>query len=109
MTHSSLNSEIIPDEIKSSPDAHDRVLDARIHIKERQQEAAIDQKRRVFKSCCFELDREIFIFSVQSVLIGGLLIYSAYNIAHEDTCEKNTIWYSLLTLLLGIMCPSPKI
>jgi hypothetical protein len=62
-----------------------------------------------WRSCCFLFDKRAVIFFSQfgiSISIMGLCIYQL--ITHHDDCDSNQLYSGLLTMLIGIHLPTPK-
>ena len=62
-----------------------------------------------WKSCCLLVDRRALIFFSQlgiSISVMALCIYQL--ITHHDSCDSNQLYTGILTMLIGIHLPSPK-
>jgi len=61
-------------------------------------------------SCCITMDKRAVLFFSQlsiSVSIMGLCIYQL--ITHYDDCDNNQLYSGILTMLIGIHLPAPKL
>jgi hypothetical protein len=65
--------------------------------------------RIVWRSCCLKCDRDIVQFIVKYIILVGLIIFFAIQMAYVDTCEQQQTWSNLLTFVVGLAIPSPKI
>ncbi len=62
-----------------------------------------------WRSCCLLVDRRALLFVSQlgiSISVMGLCIFQL--ITHHDDCETNQLYSGLLTMLIGIHLPQPK-
>jgi len=68
------------------------------------------QETNQWTSCCFEnpTDSRLLKFVVVYFIILMIITFSLYQLSLSDTCETQTTYISLLTLILGIVLPSPK-
>lgn len=61
-----------------------------------------------WKSCCLgTTDKRLVTFSTQISIIVGMMLFSIYQLVVNDTCEHQQAYIGLLTLLLGLIIPSP--
>ena len=73
------------------------------------QEDNEDNEDKVWKSCCLVCDKSAIVFFSTLFVIIILMSYCMYNITVIKE-EENKIYYvSLLTMLIGILLPNPKI
>ena len=76
-------------------------------------EHKINMEERVYqdnwKACCLDLDRRCIVYFVQMSTIIGIMIFCTYQLLHKPDCHSQQAYTGLLTLLIGIMCPSPNI
>jgi hypothetical protein len=62
-----------------------------------------------WRSCCLLVDRRALLFFSQlgiSISVMGLCIFQL--ITHHDDCDSNQLYSGLLTMLIGIHLPQPK-
>ena len=74
-----------------------------------QQIANTIKLENTWKSCCLLVDRRALLFFSQlfiSCSVMGLCIYQL--ITHHDNCDSNQLYSGLLTMLIGIHLPAPK-
>jgi hypothetical protein len=57
--------------------------------------------RIMWKSCCFNLDKQFVTFFVQTAMGTGLLAFSAYRLTTEPDCDKASPYWGLIGTLLG--------
>ena len=64
----------------------------------------------IWRSCCgMRLDKRVLVFFSQ-FSVGILIIaFSLYQLNKNDTCEHQQLYTGLLTMVLGIFLPSPRI
>ena len=65
--------------------------------------------RVVWKSCCLNCDKDIVQFIVKYIILVGLIIFFAIQMSQVDSCEQQQTWSNLLTFVVGLAIPSPKI
>ena len=61
-----------------------------------------------WKSCCLQVDKNAVKYVIQVATIGSLFTVSLVMLIIDDNCINQRNWASLLTLSIGIICPSPK-
>ena len=59
-------------------------------------------------SCCLKVDRSAVIFFSQLSISIGTISFCLYQLIHLTECEQQQTYSSLLTLVLGVWLPSPK-
>jgi hypothetical protein len=64
---------------------------------------------KTWKSCCITADKGAVKYIIQVATIGGLFTTSLVMLIIDDNCVSQRNWSSLLTLCIGILCPSPRI
>jgi hypothetical protein len=63
----------------------------------------------VWESCCLKVNvHAVLYFTQLSVMLIGIT-FSIYQITHLSRCEDQTPYFGLLTSLIGIFLPSPKL
>jgi hypothetical protein len=76
-------------------------------IDELQKQTNIDNQ---WRSCCITTDRRALIFFSQLCISSSVIILCMYMlINYHDSCETTNIYIALLTFILGIHLPQPKI
>lgn len=65
--------------------------------------------RTVWKSCCLKCDKDIVQFIVKYIILVGLIIFFAIQMSQVDSCEQQQTWSNLLTFVVGLAIPSPKL
>ena len=63
---------------------------------------------KTWKSCCLTVDKQAIKYFIQVATIGGLFTTSLVMLIVDTGCVSQRNWASLLTLSIGILCPSPK-
>ena len=61
-----------------------------------------------WKSCCLTVDKNAIKYFIQVATIGGLFTTSLVMLIVDESCVSQRNWASLLTLSIGILCPSPR-
>ena len=67
------------------------------------------RESREWKSCCITADKEMVRYICQLVFIALIMVLCVFKLVHDTSCTAQIAYSSMLTMLLGIMCPSPKI
>tara|TARA_R110000803_G_scaffold197206_1_gene260669 strand:- start:758 stop:1102 length:345 start_codon:yes stop_codon:yes gene_type:complete len=63
-----------------------------------------------WRSCCLTVDKRAIIFFSQLSISGTVIIFCMYMLGnYHDSCETTNIYIALLTFILGIHLPQPKI
>ena len=65
--------------------------------------------RKKWKSCCFYVDKEVVVFSTKYFILIGLMIFFSFELHIATTCEDKQLFMSLLTLIIGVAIPSPRL
>ena len=61
-----------------------------------------------WKSCCLIVDkRAVQYFSTLSI-ITGIIIFCIFQLIEVQDCPTQSTYVALLTMLIGIIAPSPK-
>jgi hypothetical protein len=68
------------------------------------------EEKKVWRSCCFgEINKDAMVFFTQVIILFSFLIFCCGQLVRVDSCEGQQLYSSLITLVLGILCPSPRI
>ena len=69
-----------------------------------------DEFENTWKSCCLVMDRRAIQFFSQLVIISSIMLFCIVQLIHDDKNENHrTEYMSLLTFLIGVLIPSPKL
>ena len=60
-----------------------------------------------WKSCCYEMNKNAVQYFTTIGIICGIMSFAIYKLSTNESCESQTAYMGLLTLLLGILSPSP--
>ena len=63
----------------------------------------------MWRSCCVELNRDFTIFFTKYIILIGLMIFFSVELHISITCEDKQLFISLLTLIIGVAIPNPKL
>ena len=63
----------------------------------------------MWRSCCIELNREFTIFFTKYFILISLMIFFSVELHISTTCEDKQLFMSLLTLMIGVAVPNPKL
>ena len=67
-----------------------------------------DDEARRWNSCCFKLHPQATVFFSQFSMALIVIIFCCYQLVRLDNCEAQSLYSGIITLILGIYCPSPK-
>ena len=59
-------------------------------------------------SCCLTIDRRAATYFTQMFIIIMVMVFAIIQLVRLDDCNSQQAYLGLLTLLLGILVPSPK-
>ena len=69
-----------------------------------------DQFENTWRSCCLVMDRRAIQFFSQLVIISSIMLFCIVQLIHDDNNNSHrTEYMSLLTFLVGVLIPSPKL
>jgi hypothetical protein len=68
-----------------------------------------DEKEGVWESCCFKMNVHATLYFTQLAVMLIGISFSIYQITKLSRCEDQTPYFGLLTSLIGIFLPSPKL
>ena len=69
---------------------------------------ADDGQDNTWKSCCLSMDRRAVQYFTQLAVISSVMSLCIYKLATDGSSEVQTSFTGLLTLLIGVLIPSPK-
>ena len=61
----------------------------------------------MWRSACVLMDKNAVQYFTTIGIITGIMGFSIYKLSTNESCESQTAYMGLLTLLLGILSPSP--
>lgn len=62
-----------------------------------------------WESCCIKMDKRAIQYFSQLALIAGVMGFCVNQLVVLHDCESQTAYLGLLTLLIGILVPNPKL
>lgn len=69
----------------------------------------VNSEIKVWRSCCFgDVNKDAMVFFTQIIILASFLSFCCIQLVRLDTCEAQTLYSSLITLTLGIICPNPR-
>ena len=86
--------------LSRSPSVVHKELEHKIDIEQKQQE-------NTWRSCCYDLNKNAVQYFTTVSIIVGIMVFCIYKLSANESCENQTAYMGLLTLLLGILAPSP--
>ncbi len=69
-----------------------------------------DEFENTWKSCCLVMDRRAIQFFSQLIISSSIMLCFIVQLIHDDqNTSHRTAYMSLLTILIGILIPSPNL
>ena len=65
--------------------------------------------RKLWRSCCVEIDRDAVVYLTGFSLITASMVFCFYQLIVLKDCHSQQSYLSVLTLILGVLLPSPVI
>ena len=95
--------------IDSEEPSIDNVARPSIETKKRELELAEKKYETTWKSCCGNtIDSRALVFFSQFSIAILILSFCIFQLIQSDSCERDSLYSSILTLVLGVFLPSPK-
>ena len=66
-----------------------------------------DNSPTVWRSMCPTMDRNATVYFTQIGIITGIMAFAIYKLTTNETCEAQQAYMGLLTILIGLVLPSP--
>jgi len=63
----------------------------------------------LWRSCCLVTDRRMIVFFSQLIIGISVISFSFIQLAKNDECESNQLYVGLVTMIIGIFLPSPRV
>lgn len=76
-------------------------------INNREQKESLE--RYIWKSGCFQADKRVVIFFSQFTICLMVISFSLYQLNKNMSCDHQQIYIGLLTMMVGIFLPAPRI
>jgi hypothetical protein len=67
-----------------------------------------DQSDNTWKSCCLSMDRRAVQFFSQLAAISATMGLCIFKLGTDSSQETQVSYTALLTLMIGVVVPSPK-
>jgi hypothetical protein len=93
-----------PTELKGlnvSPEMNTRVLEHRINIQDK-------KYKNKWESCCLTMDKRAVQYFTQIAIIMGVMSFSIVQLIRLDDCDSQQTYMGLLTMMIGVIMPSPR-
>ena len=75
---------------------------------EETEETTPNEVENSWRSCCFSVDKNATVFISQLSVCILVISFCMYQLLHSKSCEKDSLYSGLLTLILGIIIPNPR-
>ena len=63
----------------------------------------------LWRSCCLVTDRRMIVFFSQLVIAISVIVFSFAQLSRSNECESNQLYVGLVTMIIGIFLPSPRV
>jgi hypothetical protein len=63
----------------------------------------------LWRSCCLITDRRMIVFFSQLIIALAVISFSFVQLIRNDQCESNQLYVGLVTMIIGIFLPSPRV
>ena len=67
-----------------------------------------DQDGNIWKSCCLSMDKRAVQYFSQLAVISAAMGLCIFKLAIDPSQETQVSYTALLTLMIGVIVPSPK-
>jgi hypothetical protein len=64
---------------------------------------------KLWRSCCVEIDRDAVVYISGFCLITATVSFCFFQLINLKDCHSQQAYLSVLTLILGVLLPSPVI
>ena len=63
----------------------------------------------VWSCCCGDTDARLLAFICTMIMLAGLMLFCMAQLMLSDSCEHQQTYTGLLSVLIGIIIPNPKL
>ena len=68
-----------------------------------------DKYENTWNSCCLTMDKRAVQYFSQMFIISGIMVFNIAQLIRLQECSHQVPYMSLLTFLIGVLIPNPKI
>ena len=72
-------------------------------------EKELIKTENTYRSCCLTSDKRALQFFSQFTICVGVLLFSMYKLINSVECEETQVYIGMITMIIGIYLPNPKI
>ena len=62
----------------------------------------------VWRSMCLTMDKNAVQYFTTIGIITGIMGFSIYKLSTNESCESQTAYMRLLTMMIGLVAPAPQ-
>jgi hypothetical protein len=62
----------------------------------------------VWRSMCLTMDKNAVQYFTTIGIITGIMGFSIYKLSTNESCESQTAYMGLLTMMIGLVAPAPQ-
>jgi hypothetical protein len=90
-------------------DEQKEILKHNFEVQDKVIKHQIEVEDNTWQSCCLTLDKNFVQFFTQMSILLIVIIFCIIQLTKKADCESQRGYLGLLTFLIGILCPQPKI
>jgi hypothetical protein len=84
-----------------SPGVQSKILEYRMNIRQKKDD-------NIWISCCgSKLDKRLLTYIIQIIILTSIILFCIFQLHRNESCETQTTYIALLTMVIGIVAPSP--
>lgn len=72
-----------------------------------EEKARPEEQRRIWRSCCVDLDADMVQFATQTVIALFVLCFAATQLYRLEDCNDVQPYFGMITFILGVYCKNP--
>jgi hypothetical protein len=95
--------------MSSTPESNTLIDIGETQLTKNNREQNDNLERYIWKSGCFQADKRVIIFFSQFTICLMVISFSLYQLNKDDSCDHQQIYIGLLTMMVGIFLPAPRI
>ena len=67
-----------------------------------------DDSPTLWRSMCLTMDKNAVQYFTTIGIITGIMGFSIYKLSTNESCESQTAYMGLLTMMIGLVAPAPQ-
>ena len=90
-------------------DVEQEILKHKFEVEDKVIKHQIEVEDNKWQSCCLTLDKNFVQFFTHMSILLLIIVFCIYKLVVQNDCESQRGYMGLLTFILGILMPQPKI